>query len=585
MPDKLINLFMWGYQPHFRRQCEHQANRVMKELGVSGASIECLLVGTKRPDHDNRNQVCVEPEDGKWSVGLFDGLLKLIESEVASHHLQHVFYGDEPSMRDKPERIRRDSVRKAVQKALARYDSVHGVQSFAGPPAPVADFYVAPVLQIPTALFERYRPLPKPVSDSIFSGYTSLIHAALAQVLDEAHEELLRPDPGRSLLSAHPAAEIARRAATKFMYMPAVALKDRTGGASDLYDRLNMISSLMYEGAEGTGRLLLANPESGSVDLSLKFVEPVPFREPRWARKVLEMASSGTSLVADCGKVFGLGNVAPGVDPWTTQDVFQIEFLDNYHWRLSCGEEVMLISRYGSPSLPQEPFPEDRLSDTYQRLFPGARRSDLSRFIQLFRAAVRERRGSTLVTAEDAADEALRLEVQGTRIEPARLTPELFREVSSIDGAILVDPQGVCHAVGVILDGDVRPECTPSRGSRYNSAVRYVGSSDTTRLAIVVSDDRTVDVIPLLRPRIKPSVIQDSLVELESATKDDYHASIGWLDKHRFYLDQIQCDRINSALKRIKAEPLEVGEISIIWNEFVPDPDFDESYLEAEDRP
>ena len=342
---------------------------------------------------------------------------------------------------------------------------------------------------------------------------------------------------------------------------------------------------MMYEGARGTGRLLLTNPDKGSVDMVLTFAEPVPFREPRWARKALEMASGQTSLVADEEKIFGLGQLASGVDPWTTQDVFQVDFLDHYHWHLSCGKEVMLISRYGTPSLPQELVPTERLADTYQRLFPGARCSDLSRFMELFQVAVNAGHGSTLVTAQDAEAEAERLQQQGARVAPTKLTPELFRQVSSVDGAILVDPRGVCHAIGVILDGAARPECTPARGSRYNSAIRYVYACDQPRLAVVVSDDRTVDVVPLLRPRIKPSAIRKAIGKLESSSKNDYHRWIGWLDHHRFYLDRSQCDRINTALERIGQEPREDGEFDFMWDKFVPDPRFDESYLEIEDAP
>ena len=53
MPGKPINLFMWGYQPHFRHQFERQANRVIEELGVPGADVECLLVGAKGPRKNN----------------------------------------------------------------------------------------------------------------------------------------------------------------------------------------------------------------------------------------------------------------------------------------------------------------------------------------------------------------------------------------------------------------------------------------------------------------------------------------------------------------------------------------------------
>ena len=580
-----IDPSIWAYQQIFRSQFEHQAIRTMEELGVPTVGVECLLVGAKHPDHDDRNEVRVEPEDGKWPVSLFAGLLESIEAEVDKHPLKEIRYAHEPSMRDKPENIRQDSVRMAVQNALVEYDSSHRVRSFVGRPAPIDHFYVVPVLQVPASVFERFRPLPKPVSDGLVSGHVSLIHAALAHLLDEAHDELLQPDQGWSFLRSRSAAEIARQAASSFMRTPTIALGAKGFGGSDLFDRFNMISSLMYEGARGTGRLLLTNPACGSVDMKLTFSEPVPFRESRWARKALEMAAGKTSLVADCEKIFGLGQLASGVDPWTTQDVFQIEFLGHCHWCLTCGDEVMLISKYGTPSLPQEPIPTERLADTYRRLFPDARSSAQARFMELYREALHTGHGSTLVIAEDAKGEAQRLQRQGALVVPTRLTPELFRQVSSIDGAILVDPCGECHAVGVILDGAARPECTPARGSRYNSAIRYVYSCDTPRLAVVVSDDRTVDVVPLLHSRIKPSAIRKAIVKLESSSKDDYRVWINWLDQQRFYLDRSQCDRINAALERIGQEPLEDGRRRIISNEFVPGPGFGKSCLGVEDAP
>ena len=373
----------------------------MKELGIPESGADCLLVGAKIPGRQNPNDICVEPEDGKWSVNLFDKLLDLIEVEVADHPSKKMIYTDEPSMRDKPENIRRDSVRRAVQNTLDVYDSDHGVRSFAGWPAPVIDHYVVPVLQLPIDLFKCFRPLREPVSDGYFTGHASLIHAAASVVLKEAHDELLRPDPGRGLFgSSRSSEEIVRRAAASFMYTPGLAFRDSSLASWRLFEQFNMISSLMYEGTKGTGRLLLTNPENGSVDFLLKFAEPVPFRELRWSRKVLQMASSETALIADCEKVYGLGRVATGVDPWTSQSVFEIEFLDHYHWRLSCGGEVMLVSKYGAPSLPQEKFPRYRLLDTYQRLFPEVGEEDVGRFTALFKAAVDQRHGSMLGCGE-----------------------------------------------------------------------------------------------------------------------------------------------------------------------------------------
>ncbi len=572
MSGQEITLFMWGYQAHFRFQFEHLMDSVMKELAVQNAGVKCLLVGAKAPGAKAGHDVCVEPEDGEWPVALFAGLPAAIDDNIKTHPLQNMFYGDAPRMQDKPENIRRDSVRKAVQAALLPYDESRKVRSFAGAPAPVGGYYVVPVLQLPNAIFERFRPLREPVTDGRSTGVPSLIHATVNQVLREAYDELLRPDPGRFISgrSASPD-EIVRRAASHFMYTPGIAIGDKSLGGPNLFERFNLISSLMYEGAEGTGRLLLANPDGGAVDVALALEEPVPFREPRWARKVLQMASSETALIANCESILGLGNASQGTDPWATQDLFEVEFHDHYHWSLSCGDEVLLVSRYGVPSLPNDRFPKARLIDTFQRLFPEATPEDVASFVALFDAAVGQRHGSMLVVAGDAAAEAARLSGQGTKVVPAKLTPELYRRVSNIDGTIIVDPHCVCHAVGVILDGPAREECTPSRGARYNSGIRYVGASETPRLAIVVSDDRTVDVIPVLRPRIRRGAVEEHVAKLEVSTRDNYHPVIAWLDKHRFYLNASQCVRVNTAQTRIESEPREVGEIRILRPEFEPD--------------
>lgn len=87
---------------------------------------------------------------------------------------------------------------------------------------------------------------------------------------------------------------------------------------------------------------------------------------------------------------------------------------------------------------------------------------DVSGFTRLFDTAVQQRHGSMLVVARDASDESKRLSGQGTKIVPTKLTPELYRRVSNIDGTVIIDPNCICHAVGVILDGSAREECTPA---------------------------------------------------------------------------------------------------------------------------
>jgi len=576
-----IDLFMWGYQPHYRSAMQYLARSVLKELGAGTDVDACVVVvGARRPGSSNLNPVCVEPEDGRWPLSVFDDLLQSIESIYLDHPSQTMFYGDEASMREKPEMMRRDSVSTAVARALEGFDAENGLRSFCGEAYVVDDYYVTPVVQVSEALFQTFPPLEArpPTHWQGGNGYRSLIHAALAAVLDEASQELLRPEPGRSVRSKmRSAEELIRIAARNFMHTPGIAVADRYTYA-DLFDRFNLISSLLYEGTQGVGHIVLANPSNASIEYVIRFQEPVPFREPRWARKVLQMAAADVALIADSEQIYGLGRLDPTHDH-RLQDAFTIDFLDHYHWELSCGSQVLLRSHYGVPQLPFEVIEMDLFTSNYARLFPQSSPPEQSHIWDLFNVVIRQNRGSMIIVAEDAASEARRLAQQGTGIEPVRLTEQLLRRVSGIDGTIILDPTGKCHAIGVILDGAANDECTPSRGSRFNSAVRYVHSASAKRLAIVVSDDRTVDIFPLLRPRISRASLERNIAEFEVTTLDNYHKARSWLDSHRFYLDALQCTRVNAALDRLGALPRDVGEIYISTNPFQVDREWDDSYL------
>jgi hypothetical protein len=103
-----------------------------------------------------------------------------------------------------------------------------------------------------------------------------------------------------------------------------------------------------------------------------------------------------------------------------------------------------------------------------------------------------------IVVSKEAEEEAKRLGTQGTPITPRRAAPELMDNLTAIDGSVLLDTQGVCHAIGVILDGIAKEQQgDPSRGARFNSAIRYVGSrAARSCVVVVISEDGRVDVIP-----------------------------------------------------------------------------------------
>jgi hypothetical protein len=476
-------------------------------------------------------------------------------------------------MRDKPENIRRLSISSEVKRALLKDDAQNGVTSFVSKAVPLGNRYVVIVLQLPERELAKYPNIQFRWNEEVSNR--NLITLSLREILDQAAHELTStwPEPGRSITNDDllDADEIVDRAARRLMHTPFVETKGYIPG---LFDPVDEVSKLMYEGATGAGRIILANPDDPNLHYVLRFSAPVRIGSTRWLRKLLEMATCKTALIADHEYVYGLGNVSDLSAP-----PFVVDIIGSHQWDLRRGETTFLRMRSGKPSLPKEPIFKERFEDNMRRLLANVSDADASRAHNIMDLMLGLGRGGLIVFADDAADEAERLDGQGTRITPTAITSELLERATCIDGAILADPRGVCYAIGVILDGMASPACTPSRGGRYNSALRYVGNEKRGRMALVFSEDRTLDVLPLLLPRISADELEHAVSELEAATKEDFHKARLFLDDHRFYLNAGQCERVNSALDRIESEPREVGEIVLSTERFSPHPAMNSDFL------
>jgi hypothetical protein len=188
-----------------------------------------------------------------------------------------------------------------------------------------------------------------------------------------------------------------------------------------------------------------------------------------------------------------------------------------------------------------------------------------------------------LVISSAAITEAERLDAQCTRVGPFPLTDALIPKLTAIDGSVLIDTTGTCHAIGVILDGTASPRCSPERGARYNSAVRYAyGRNDA--MAVVKSEDGMVNIFPDLRPQIRRSEILGKLAELRTLagrsaleTKDLYPV-IEWLQNHEFYLNAAECEEANRLHETAKTKLPENPWYLVRDHPITPDPDMNESY-------
>ena len=98
---------------------------------------------------------------------------------------------------------------------------------------------------------------------------------------------------------------------------------------------------------------------------------------------------------------------------------------------------------------------------------------------------------------EDANTEVNRLEGSGIDIDPIDIsTGRWVGEITSIDGAVICDTDGICYSIGMILDGTKSEKTDMSRGARYNSAIRYIEKqkkSEKRTFVVIVSEDGYVN--------------------------------------------------------------------------------------------
>jgi hypothetical protein len=427
----------------------------------------------------------------------------------------------------------------AVQRVLDREDAVRGWRSFVSVPVEINNYLVMVVLQLPRAVYDSYPRLSTEIVDEYYPVHSSLQAAVVGEFLGRCTHALRISDPGSTI--EHSNEEMLRNAGRGFVLTIPMIL-----GSYDLltalYDALAELAGFRYEGAANHGRVILARKDNPHIETIVELRRDVDLMEARGVRKLLEMTSDELALLADGGKAYALGRLCPSYVP-DAEDAFLVEFRGERSWHLShAGTELMRV-RNGSPSLPLKPPSEAGLVETLERVLgPDA---DVPRLRDLVIAASEQKHGTLVVISDHANEEAARLGAQATVITPLVMTPELMRGVTAIDGAVLLDPHGTCVALGVILDGMASAEGTPTRGARFNSALRYVNTvmeqCDHRCVAVVVSEDGPVNVVPDLLPRISRAELQQTierfvaLGQKDVVSRRDFNRLIGWLSAHRPY--------------------------------------------------
>lgn len=593
-----IEHYMWGYQRHYRTHVKVAAEHVLNPLD-EGLNPDVFLVGILQEDRAGRHPTCVEPEEDYWIESeAFNGAKALAVSFRTQYVEAQMFQFHPVAQQRSDEALDRRSIRDAILQIIDLHPSKPVNRSFfASVPVLIEGYLVSVVYSIDTTVLNsHYRLASGEVSIHEYRNRPvarSLIDAAMDELLDQASDGLLRSDPGLS--NDYREAEETIRAAGRRLVRNSAFRTNQHALDADyfFYDACDKISALKYEQTDSHGRFLLAGRDTEGVRTRIKFKNDLTFDNYRRIRKLLELTSSGGALHTDSEYIFGL--VDYDTPTSSDEDVFEVIFVSHHHWELHHHGQVLMGVKLGEPYVPKPIDYDLKLRRDLPRIFHGIEATSTQLLLSLVRQAEQERHGTLLIISPEASSESSRLTNQATAIEPCLLTPELLGHLTGIDGAVLLDTDGHCHAIGAILDGQATSEGDPARGARFNSAVRYLRSLTDRQipaLAVVVSEDGGVDLIPDLRPMIKRSELESMIVELEENSRSErirlrrYNYLYNQLIRYRFYLLADDCRRINSAIQEIEKgeDEKDPMRIKIIRHCFEADPKMDPAlYYEPEE--
>jgi hypothetical protein len=588
-----IKQFMWGFQPHFRHGLERVAGDVFERIGL-GLGARAFLVGFT-DDAAQAFPVCFEPETDPLAAADLSSVVTDGRQRYEASDEARMWYGS----RRHHERIHRgyqDSFRAdALRDALTRSAEGAGLTFFVGSSALVDGTYeVHPVVAVPTARWAS-KPALSTTRVDRYPVDPSFQHALMRELLAAATDDLGRSTaPEQFSIEWSDRSELVRKAARAFVQ--SVSALSGYEYQSELTVALDEISAQPYEGRSGAGALLLAPEANPSVERVLDFVEPIRVSETRSMRKALEMAGSGQHLLCNGRKVVGLARLSDTYQP-TDENAFVFTVMSRGVWELSHAHVPLLRMSNTRPSLPQPRLDPQHFKSVARRVFPEISDIETDVLWELVESASGASHGTMLVVHSNAEREAARLTPQAQQVRPKRLDAGLLAAVTNIDGAVLLDPNGTCHAVGVILDGHASGRGDPSRGARYNSAIRYHEAESGQCLIIIVSEDGMIDLLPNLRRQVARESVEEVVRRLEESMTDDPDYEVffrHWdhLEALAFYLTAEQCDRINQARTRLeehraRPEPNDhdpnqgmVGRITKVgWTPFTPDADMNSSYF------
>lgn len=238
----------------------------------------------------------------------------------------------------------------------------------------------------------------------------------------------------------------------------------------------------------------------------------IEFEEPKWiklsnlkaTRKLLEItANSDLYLLSDGRYIRGFVSLNS-----VKGNYYLINFKGINQWSVSYVADCEEISKlpnieFGNKNIFINNILEDLKKDYFYKCYNDVfHRNCVDKIWNIVKNALTQEHGTLLIFFDHnkIIKEKKRLKNASFNVDIQKNYNEnIIKQISAIDGAILMDENGTIHSIGLILDGLMDEiEFDISRGARYNSAIKYTAmkkNSGEKCLAVVISEDKYFNLI------------------------------------------------------------------------------------------
>lgn len=260
-------------------------------------------------------------------------------------------------------------------------------------------------------------------------------------------------------------------------------------------NNLNQLSLLKYEGECNKGLLIYSNNENQDIwNINLKLNNTIKINEYKKIRKLLEASGERNALLLNKNfEVFAFGDIRKG------EKNYKIKFIEELTWKVSKDNKEYITMSKLQPLLPSKSCGSEEIIENLKKVFNHSINNSIEKWRNIINYVKQQKKGTILVISQNAEEESERLKSCSIKVEPTEIRSEIVELITSIDGALLLDENGICYSIGAILDGEEIGKGDSGRGARYNSALRYYKrqEKENKKCAIlVISEDGYINSIP-----------------------------------------------------------------------------------------